>query len=91
MGPCQRELRIKPDRLDIKVSDPFRRVEVSLVVDRDRAQVNVIRRRTLGRLFRNRFLLSAGELRVELIGNCVGHLAFNSKDIVEFAVVAFRP
>ena len=26
-GPCQRELRIKPNRLGIKVSDPFCRVE----------------------------------------------------------------
>ena len=27
-GPCQRELRIKPNRLGIKVSDPLCRVEV---------------------------------------------------------------
>ncbi len=36
-------------------------------------------------------MLSAGELGVELLGNGAGHLTFNSKDIVEFAIVAFRP
>ena len=90
-GPCQRELRIKPNRLGIKVSDLFCRVEGGGVVDCDRAQVSVIRCRILGRLLRDGFLLGAGELGVELVGNGVGHLAFHSKDIVEFAIVAFRP
>ena len=45
----------------------------------------------MGGLLRDGFLLSAGELGVELVGNGVGYLAFHSKDIVEFAVVAFRP
>ena len=38
---------------------------------------------------RNGFLLSARELCVELVGYGVGHFAFHSKDIVEFAIVAF--
>ena len=54
-------------------------------------QVNVICCRILGGLLRNGFLLGAGELGVELVGNGVGYLAFHSKDIVECAVVAFRP
>ena len=84
-------MRIKPNRLGIKVSDPLCRVEGECVIDCDRAQVNVIGGCILGRLLRNGFLLSASELGVELLGNGVGHLAFNSKDIVEFAIVAFRP
>ncbi len=90
-GPCQGELRIKPDRLGIKVSDPLCRIEVARVIDRDRAQVNVIRFRIFSGLLRNCLLLGAGELGVELVGNGAGHLAFHSKDIVEFAIIAFRP
>src|ERR1700757_408945 len=74
-SPCQRELRIKSNRLGIKVRDLFRYVEGLGVVDRDRTQVNVVCCRVLRRLLRNGFLLSAGELGVELVGNGVGHLA----------------
>src|SRR4029450_1229541 len=52
-GPRQRELRIKPNRLGIKVSDPLCRVEGECVIDCHRAQVNVIRGCILGRLLRN--------------------------------------
>src|SRR4029077_13948272 len=90
-GPRQRELRIKAKRLGIKASDPFYCVEGSGVVDCNRAQINVIRCRIFSGLLRDGLLLSAGKLRVELVGNGVGHLAFHSKDIVKFAVVAFRP
>src|SRR4029077_8397285 len=60
-GPCQRELRIKPDRLGIKASDPVCCFEGLGGVDRDRAQVNVIRCRILGWLLHDGFLLSAGK------------------------------
>src|SRR5262249_38261536 len=46
--PCQRELRIKPDRLGIQAGDVFCDVESSGVVERDPAQVSIIRRSILG-------------------------------------------
>src|SRR5207248_6951060 len=36
-GPCQRELRVKPDRLGMKTSHPLCRVEGGRIVDCNRA------------------------------------------------------
>src|SRR4030095_15313422 len=66
-GPRQRELGIKTNRLGIKGSDLFRYFEGLGIVDRDRAQVKVIRGRILRRLLRDGFLLRAGELCIELV------------------------
>ena len=37
------------------------------------------------------FLLRSGKLRIQLIGDGARDFAFHSKDIIEFAVIAFRP
>src|ERR1700747_2495241 len=62
--PCQRELRIKSNRLGIKVRDLFRYVEGLGVVDCDRTQVNLVCRLLLQKNIRNSILLHAGVLVV---------------------------
>ena len=84
-------MRIKPHRLRIKRSGLCRDFESSSVVDRDRVQVNVICCRILGGFLRHRFLLGTGELGLELLGNGAGHFPFHSEDVVEFAIITFRP
>ena len=84
-------MRIKPHRLGIKRSGLFGDVEGNSVVDRDRVQVDVIRCCILGGFLRHGFLLGAGELGLELVGNGAGHFAFHSEDVVEFPIVTFRP
>ena len=40
---------------------------------------------------RHRFLLGAGELGIQLFGDCAGHFALDTENVLQLAIVAFRP
>ena len=66
-------------------------VVVIVMLNVQATKISVVGRGVLCRLFGNSFLLRSGKLRIQLIGDGVCHFTFHSKDIVELAIVAFRP
>src|SRR5207302_9039356 len=91
-SPGQREFWIEPNSFSV-----FARglsiclVTVLIVLDRETAQISVVRSSILRWPIGDGLLLAARELSVELLGDCARDFAFDSKNIIQFAIVTLGP